>query len=63
MFGKDANTANQEKYRHGRFLGSGVNYTALPFTDFAADPMQVIATRTNGERAPGKPRLATPDLS
>jgi hypothetical protein len=40
--GKDPNSAAQEKYRYERFLGGGVSYTESSFSDFAADPMQII---------------------
>jgi hypothetical protein len=40
--GKDPELARQEKHRYERFLGSAVNYTALSFGDFAADPMAIV---------------------
>jgi hypothetical protein len=46
--GKDSTVADQERYRYERFLGSGVEYTSLSFSDFAADPIQVIATQAGG---------------
>ena len=40
---KTSKESGDEKYRYERFLGDGVDYTKKSFSEFAADPMQVIA--------------------
>ncbi len=40
--GKDPKEADQEKYRYERFLGQSVDYRALSFQEFAADPLRII---------------------
>lgn len=44
---KKEEECKQEEYRYKRFLGPTVNYTAMSFEDFVADPVKVF------ERRPG----------
>jgi hypothetical protein len=42
--GKRKDQCKQEKYRYERFLGPEVNYTAMSFEEFVANPLAVLRT-------------------
>jgi len=43
--GKDPKEAERERYRYERFLGCEVEYTTKSFSEFAADPIQIMSRR------------------
>jgi NAD-dependent SIR2 family protein deacetylase len=42
--GKSSTACTEEAYRFKRFLGAAVNYTAMSFEEFVADPMVILGS-------------------